>query len=1102
MSPTKFSVRNPLVVGAIAVLVAIFGFYAYRSMGVGVVPNISFPGVTIITTDAGADPATIETQITKPIEDAMATLPNIDTIQSQSNEGISMVTVQFTTKANKTLVPVDAERVLNGIRGQLPADADPPSISTFDTSQIPVVVVTLSGPQPLDQIKSVADDRVQKSFETIKGVAGVAVAGGQTREIQVKADLDKLQARGLGLNSLQTALQSEQIEIPAGSLTSATKDVNVRVSGLVKTPDQIGQIVVAQQPSGPVYVKDVATVVDTFKKTTVFSRVDGVPSVSLVVTKQADASSIQVSGDVHKQMAALATQLPQGMKFTVAYDIAEYTQQSFNTIQKTLFEAVIFTGLILLLFLHTWRSTLIVLISIPTSVFTTFGAMYLMDMNLNLFSMLALTLAVGILVDDSIVVLENIYRHLGLGEPPFQAAINGRSEIGLAAFTITMVDVAVYLPIALMPGISGEFIRPFALVIAVATLTSLAVSFTLTPLLASRYLTAAHALKDGNGLMARFGRRWDAMFDGLGHRYQGLLAKMLRGRTLRFVPRPRGKRGLSNRWVAIGAGFLSLIIGLSMMSTGRVGFDIFPSGDQSEVDLTITMPPATTLARTDEVVRQLETRLRANYPEIRQIGSTVGASGVFNGGSNSGGDSAQMRVLLVKPHERKRDVQTIADDMGANLGKDIPGVKIRAGLQNPFGFGGFGAQAIQVVVRGPNPDVLNNLVDQLTAAVKAVPGAVDINNANEHTQPQYVLQIDRDRAADVGVPAQLAAASLRTAIDGTVVTKYRQPGQKQVDVRLIANDNFRATPENLANLPLLSTRGTMVSLGETGNIVAGAAPTEIDHVNRDRSVIINASASGRLVGDVQKDVETNVAKVKLPPGYSVTYLGQAQNGGDAFVSIYQAVAVGLGMIYFLMMLLFGSVTLPLAVMMSLPLAVVGSLSAMAITETPFTLFSLLGFTLLVGLVGKNAILLVDYTDTLRKRGYGRTEALLEAGPTRLRPIVMTTMSIVVALAPVASGIEEGSELLKAAAIVLIGGLITSTLLTLVFVPAMYTIFDDVQNGIGRLFRRFSPARELQPVELEIMGRNGHSAVAHTNGNGHGAPVGEPVTAMDGAELHN
>ncbi|HEX6513898.1 MAG TPA: efflux RND transporter permease subunit [Chloroflexota bacterium] len=1077
MKLTTFSLRNPLIITAITVVLALFGIYAYSSMGIGLLPNFSEPVVQVITTEAGADPASVETRITKPIEDAIAALPNVKQITSSSTEGVSSVSVEFTTSANTDLIAVDVERAVNSIRSKVPTDTDAPAVQKFDVNQIPVVIVSLSGPQPLDQIQQVASDRLKRTLESVKGVASVTLTGGRDHEVQVKVDLDKLQAHGLGLNSVQQALASQQLELPAGTLTSATKAVNVRLDGLVSTPDQLGDIVVAQTVQGPVRVKDVATIDDTVKKAATISRVNGVPAVSLTVTKLNSANALQVSKDVHKLLDQLQPTLPHGMHTAIGFDTATYTQQSFNTIQKTLLEAIALTGLILLLFLHTWRSTLIVLVAIPTSVLSTFGWMSVMGINLNLFSMLALTLAVGILVDDSIVVLENVYRHLGLREPPLLAAINGRNEIGLAAITITMVDVVVYLPIALIPNYVGQVLQSFALVITAATLTSLLVSFTLTPLLASRYLRAEHALQQRGGWLARFGQKWDAGFERLGQAYRRLLTRVLTGRILRFIPRRGGRRGISARWAVIVAGVLSFVAGLALLALGLIGFDIFPSGDQSEVDVQLVMPSATALESTDATAKQIEQRLRS-VPEVREVFSFVGQGG---GNGATSASSANMYVLLAPRDERARGSQQIADDLDQHLAVGIPGAKVRVGLPNAFGFGGFGGQPIQVVLRGPNPEQLNTLVDQVEGVLKSIPGTADVNNSNEITQPEYVIKVDQTHAADLGITSDQASQALRTAVDGTVVTKYRRPGQDDVDVRLIAGDGFRASPSNLGSLPLLSSKGTLVSLGQLGDIRTGTAPTVISHQYRDRSVTISASTVGRLPGDVQNELVARLGKLALPPGYSIDYNGQAKEGASAFNDMYKAMAIGLGLMYLLMLMLFGSVMLPLAVLMSLPLAVVGSFGAMAATHTPFTLFSLLGFSLLIGLVGKNAILLVDYTDTLRKRGENRTEALLQAGPTRLRPIVMTTVSVIAALAPVALGLEAGSELLKAAAIVLIGGLITSTLLTLVFVPAMYTIFDDVQSGIVGLARRFSQPRQFEPEELAILHPD-RSPLAASNGH--------------------
>jgi HAE1 family hydrophobic/amphiphilic exporter-1 len=1092
---TEFSVRNALVVAAVTLALAFLGLYAYASMGVGITPNVSFPLVLVTTTDAGADPATIESQITKPIEDAVAGLPNVDTITSTSSDGVSNVAIQFTTAANSELAPVDVERIVNSARGNLPATADPPSITKFETSAFPVLVVTASGPQPLVDLRRIARDRIEREFAAVPGVQSVQTTGGDTREVQVKVNLERLRSYGLGLNSVQQALAADQIQMPAGLLSASGRDVNVRLNALVTDPAALAQISIGTTPNGVIHLGDVAVVADTVKQTQAIDRLNGVPAVALIVTKTATANTLAISAGVRDAMSRIGPTLPQGMHLDVVSDAATYTQQSFDTIRKTLIEAIILTGLILLLFLHTPRGTLIVLIAIPTSVLTTFALMNVMGMNLNLFSMLALTLSVGILVDDSIVVLENIYRHLGMGEPPFVATLSGRREIGLAALTITMVDVVVYVPIALISGIAGDFIRPFALVIAAATLTSLLVSFTLTPLLAGRFLTMEHAGDLGKGPLAAFGRTWNRGFDWLERRYEWLLRATLTGTLipLGFLRRlgRRAPKRVGMRWGAIVAGLLAATAGVAILASGSIGLDIFPSGDQSEIDLQLTMPSATSIADTSTVVQGIEQKLKA-VPEVSAVFSTTGGGASSFGVAS--GDTAQIRVLLVPKAARTRSSAQIADEFGTRLPPGIPKSRLSVSLPNAFGFGGFGGQPIQVAVQGPDPATLNKLVDQATALMASVPGSADVNNANQKVQPEYVFELDHTHAADLGVSAQQASTSMHIAVDGLVVSKYRQLGQDDVDIRLIADDAFRASPTNLPDLPILTTTGTLVRLGQLGTIVPGSAATVITHVGRVRSVNISASTNGRLVGDVLGEMQTRLNSMPLPPGYSITYSGQAAQGGSAFSDIFKALGVAVLLMYLLMLMLFKSVTLPLAVLMSLPLAIVGALGAMASTGSPFTLFSLLGIAVLVGLVGKNAILLVDYTDTLRKRGIGRTEALLEAAPTRLRPILMTTFSIIASLTPVGLGLEEGSELLKSAAVVLIGGLLTSTLLTLVFVPAMYTILDDLQELVLGLVGRVARPRELQPAELAILRPGRGPAVNGVSTTPNGVAVHNGVTA--------
>ena len=1077
MKLTELSLRSPLAILAITLSVGIFGLLAYFSLGVAITPNVNFPSVVVTTIYPGADAESVEADVSRVIEDAIATLPNIDTngLQSISSSGVSTVIVQFNTSANPDLVSVDVERVVNGVRGKLPAQAESPTVSKVDINAYGVATVVFSGDRPPAEMQQYAEDVIQKAFNNVPGVGSTNIRSGITREIQVLVDESRLRGRGLSINQVWDALARQQLEVPAGTITQGSRDYSVYFDALVTDPRQLGNLVLLQTDNGAVYLRDVARIEDTVKKRSALVRVNGKEGLALVVVKLPEANTLKVVDGVKQTIARLTPDLPPGTSLDVVVDSSTYTAKSFNTVQRALFEAILFTGLILLLFLHTFRSTMIVLISIPTSLLVTLTMMSVLGYNLNLLTMMALTLSVGILVDDSIVVLENIYRHLDLGKPSFQAALDGRSEIGLAAITITLVDVVVYVPIAiLLSGVAAQFLRPFALTIAIATLASLLVSFTLTPLLASR---ALHTRESGFAPWRWFSRAWDNGFLWLERRYEGLL-----------------RWSLPHRWVVILVGLASFGVGIALWALGFIGSDFFPSGDQSELDITLTMPSGTSLEATDQATLEIERRLRQR-DEVRTVYSIIGQVSGDPSGSDSGANQAMITALLVPPHDRHQASADIAAELRTELQELIPAAKLRIGLPNAFGFGGFGGQPIQVQVQGVDPARLDQVAAEVEQAVRVVPGAASVRSSNDNRQPQIRAQIDWNRAADLGVSPQTAGLALRMAIDGFKAnsTQFRQVGRSAVDIRVLSANGSRATIQDIAALPVTTQSGGVVRMDQFVTFRQLDIPTSIRHVNRLRAVTIGAEPDhGYLVGDVQNAVVKTVTRLQLPQGFSVTYAGQGQSGSNAFGEIFKAIGVALLLMYMLMMVLFGSVTLPLSVLMSLPLALVGAFGAMALTQTPFTLFSLLGFAVLVGLVGKNAILLVDYAEILRGRGYSRERALLEAGPTRLRPIVMTTLSIMAALLPIASGLEEGSELLKAAAVVLIGGLLTSTLLTLVFVPAMFTVFDDLQHAVGCLFRR-GP----KPSPRDGLNALPALAGARSHANGHTRPAVPP--ARVGAE---
>ncbi|MBO0879608.1 MAG: efflux RND transporter permease subunit, partial [Mycobacterium sp.] len=921
MSLTNFALRNPVVVAAVAVVLSMAGLFAYSVLGVAISPNVNFPQVVVTTTYAGADPETVEKNVTKPIEDAIATLPNIDSngLVSTSSSGLSTVSVQFTNAANPDLVAVDVQRVVNGVRNKLPTDADPPSVTKIDLNALGVATVVLSGDQSLTRLEDIAENQLQIQFNALPGVGATNVRSGITREVHVTVKQDALRGRGMSINTVTDALQSEQLEVPAGTVSQGQNNFSVYFDSLAPQVQALGSMVVAQTDTGPIYLRDVATVEDTYKKRSTIVRVDGREGIALVVVKLADANTISTVDAVNQKIQEISPQLPRNTHLDLVVDASTYTDKSFQTVRNGLLEAVLGTGLILLLFLHTFRSTLIVMVSIPVSVFSTLTLMSLLHYNLNLLTMVALVVSVGILVDDSIVVLENIYRHLDMGKSPFHAALDGRSEIGLAAVTITFVDVVVYVPIAVMTtGLPQQFLAPFAVVITCATLSSLAVSFTLTPLLARTSLTATEGSVSHSPL-ARFGRLWDRGFEWLEHRYQTLLRVTL----------PR-------RWLVILVGVASFAAGISLFALGFIGSDFLPNGDQSEVDITLNMPSATSLDATNAVAQQIEQQLRS-YPEVRSIYSAIGANdtGVLAVGGSLGGDfHAELAVLLVPRVQRQRASADIAEDMRTNLEGKYPGARIRVGMPNAFGFGGFGSAPVQVNVQGSDPQVVDALARQVQAAVATVPGAVGIDNSNDNVEPQLRAKIDWTRAADLGVTGRDGGTALRAALDGFTSNsnQFRQPGTNSIPIRVLSTDPTRMTPNDIQQLPVSGTHG-VVELGQFTALTQARVPTEIDHVNRLRSVTISVfPGEGVLVGDLQNAVQRAVATVQLPPGYSATYAGQGQQGSSAFGDLGRAMLVAILLMYLLMVMLFGSVTLPLAVIMSLPLALVGALGALAITH--------------------------------------------------------------------------------------------------------------------------------------------------------------------------
>ncbi|HUX87768.1 MAG TPA: efflux RND transporter permease subunit, partial [Chloroflexota bacterium] len=870
---------------------------------------------------------------------------------------------------------------------------------------------------------NLANNVLSPQLSTVSGVSKVTIVGGLQREIDIRVDENKLRAYGLSILQVNNALAAENVDIPGGTVTQGNLDYQIRLNALVANPQNFQNLVIANGAAGPVYLRDVATVIDSSKKQTELNLVNGVTSVGLQISKQADANSLQTADGIKAQLKTIDSQLPPGVKLQIVTDTSTYTRQSLNGVQTTLAEAILLTGIVLLVFLHTWRSTLIVLLAIPTSLIATFTVMFALGYTLNMMSMMALSLSVGILVDDSIVVLENIYRHFQLGETPFTAALEGRSEIGLAAIAITMVDVVVYAPVAFVSGFVGQFFREFGLTIVAATLLSLFISFTLTPMLASRWLRLDNP--QSRSPLALFGRAWEAGFSRLQNGYRRVL-----GWSLRF------------RWVVVLIGILSFAAGISLAVTGQVGSEFLPSSDQGQFTVTVEMPPGTTLTATEAAVKQLEQKLH-QIPEIKDTFTAVGAAG---SGTANQPRYANIQVQLVDLSQRKRS----ADQIGAQVRSfngTIPGMQVT--VQMPSS-GGNAGQPIQVQIQGSDPVYLQRLATQVENIVQHTPGTTDVTNSYVVGQPEIDVQVDRAKAADLGITAASIGTAVSTSIDGRVVTQLQPPGQKAIDVRVQAAGADVKSIQDIRNIPLVTANGAVVSLGQVANISQTDGPTEIMRKNRQRIITIGADVSGRPTGAVSQDLQKQFNALAIQPGTTISLGGSTQQQVDAFSQLFQALGLSILLMYMLMVALYESMLFPFVIMLSVPLAVVGAIGGLWVTGNTINMMSLIGIIMLCGIVSKNAILLVDYTNTLRGRGVARNAALLEAGPIRLRPILMTTFAMVFAMLPSALKIGEGSELRAPLAVVVIGGLLTSTLLTLIFIPAVYTIVDDVQHFFGRL----------------------------------------------------
>lgn len=1006
MKISNVSIDRPVFAAAVNLVLVLFGAVMYSGIGVDLFPQVDVPVVTVTAVYPGADPAAVETKVVDKLEEELNTLSGIDELRSISLENVGQVIIRFDLERDANVAAQEVRDKVAKVLADLPTDVDPPVVEKFDIGAAPILSIALAGKAPLREVSLVADEVVKSRLERLDGVGSVELVGRREREIHVWVDRDRLGAYGLAVTDVAQALAAQNLEIPGGRIEVGVEELMVKTQGEVGSAEEIGDIVIASLGGAPVRISDVAEVEDGEEEARSASTLDGVSAVALVIQKQSDANTVAVAKAVKAELAALADDLPEGMAITLPSDNSRFIEASINDVQFDLLLGGILTVLIVFVFLRDLRATLIAAVALPTSVLATFAFIGVMGFTFNNLTMLALTLSIGILIDDAIVVIENIHRHLEMGKGPIQAARDATSEIGLAVMAITASIIAVFIPVALMEGIIGRFFFQFGLTVSFAVAVSLLVSFTLTPMLSSRFL-ASHQTS------GRFSKAVERVLLAIERAYR---------RLLDFA--------LGHRVVTLGVAALAFVGAIALLKFVPVEF--LPPEDNGELDVKFELPSGRTLQETKAFAGMLEERL-AQLPAVTSLFTTIGS------GAEGQVNSGQIHVSLVEKYDRRFTTQEAIDHVRALVGEHPPA---RISVERVAAIQGSGnrAQLIQYNLRGQDFDVVRDSADALVQRLQATPGFVDVDTTYRGGKPEVRVRIDRARAAELGVPVAVVAQSLRALIAGDKITDIPD-GMDRIDVRLRLTSAERRSLEDLARIKVRSTSGALVELSNLVEIERSVGPARIERQDRQRQITIVANLEGKTLGEGMDDVR-KVAGEVVPAGIAQDWAGTAQTSGDAFGAMLRALILAVGLIYLLLGSQFDSVVHPFTIMLSLPLSFVGAFGALFLVDATLNIFSMIGLIMLMGLVTKNAVLLIDYTATLRKtKGLDIRTALLDAGQVRLRPILMTSFAMIFGMIPVALGNSLGGETRAPMAIAVIGGLISSTFLTLVVVPVVYTLLD-------------------------------------------------------------
>ncbi len=1028
MKIADISIKRPSLVIVIFTALTIFGLITYSMLNYELLPKFSPSVISVSTIYPGASPSEVENSVTKKIEEAVASMEKVKKIESTSFESLSLVVIQLQDDADVDYAITDAQRKMNAIMSDMPESMKTPSLNKFSFDDLPIVTIAATAEKLSDvEFFDLIDKRIQPLLSRVDGVAKVNIIGGRQREFQVSIDAQKLEAYSLSLLQVQQAILSANMDFPTGSIKSPDQSVLIRLAGKYETIEDLRNLVIIQtQDNGQVRLKDIADVQDAEKDADKIARLNQKGAIALQVLKQSDANAVEVSkntraiiGKVEKEYENL------GLKLQIANDSSLYTLESADAVVHDLVLAILLVAAIMLLFLHSLRNALIVMVAIPISLIATFIGMYFLGFSLNLMSLLALSLVVGILVDDAIVVIENIYRHMEMGKNRVRASIDGTKEIGFTVISITLVIAVVFLPIGLSTGMVANILREFCLTVVIAVGLSLFTSFTIVPWLTSRFGRLEHVTGKniGGKIILSFER-------GLGN-----FTKWISG-ILEW--------SLRHKFLTLGLVTVLLFSSFGLVIGGFIGAEFFAQGDRGEFIVQVELPKDVSLEKTNQMIMKAEQYL-AKKPEVVSQITTVGQSSDGMAGVSKTLYKGEINVTLVDKSQRKDPTNVFAAKLKKELSKELVGAKIKTAPVSMLGMAE--TAPLEMTILGSDINEVYAYADKVKDILIKIPGSSEVQLSAESGTPEVTIKVDRDKMAALGLSMQIVGGTLQTSFNGNTDGKFRK-GEYEYDINIRLDEFNRRDVKDVENVSFINNMGQVVKLTQFADVSIKSGPNKLERRDKTASVKVQSQTIGRSVSEVAMELEAELKKAEKPLGVDYVWGGDMENQQDGFGSLGIALMVSVLLVYFIMVMLYDSFVHPLVVMFSIPLAIIGAFLALALTNNLLSIFTILGLIMLIGLVAKNAIILVDFTNQLRAEGKSTHDALVLANHARLRPILMTTIAMVIGMLPIAMASGAGSEWKTGLAWVIIGGLISSLFLTLIVVPVVYQMFDNILNFLG------------------------------------------------------